>query len=309
MFKDLLSIKDLSVYEFNALMDLTDKIKGKPHKFKSRLDQKILALMMEAPSLSSRTASEIGMLQMGGSAIFLSPSDMGMDIRERASTLGKKLERWVDGIAVRAMDHSTALDLAASVSIPVINTQTDLFHPCQGLADFFTLREKKGDLSKITLAYIGRSGGLCHSLLMASAKTGSRIQIGTPADYAPRPEILKLAEESGRDNGFNVLVTQDADEAAAGADVIYTSPWRSMDTGEKDDSAGASASFRIDSALMKKAKPGALFMHGCPEHRKEEVTPDVVYSDISVVFEQAENRLYMQKAIMLSLFETRTNNE
>jgi ornithine carbamoyltransferase len=310
MHKDFLSIKDLSVYEFNALMDLAENIKGKPLKFKNRLNHKILALMFQAPSLGARATSEVGMLQMGGNAVFLSTTDIGMDFREKASVIGTNLERWVDGIAVLALDHSTVLDLAAAVSIPVINTQTDLFHPCQGMADFFTLREKRGDLSKITLAYIGRGDGICHSLLMSAAKAGCRMQIATPADYEPRPEIMKLAEESGLNNGFSLFVTRNPDEAAANADVIYTSIWEPMDPGEKmENKAGILAPYQINSALMKRARPGALFMHGFPERRQEEVTSEVVGSDVSVVFEQVENRLHMQKAIMLSIFETRTNNE
>lgn len=200
----------------------------------------------------------------------------------------------------------TAEDLAGSSAIPVINAFSDRFHPCQALTDFFTLRERTGDLSKLTIAFIGCVTNICRSLILAAARSGSRIQIASPQGFQPEPEILEAAEDFGKESGFSYYLTDDPMEAADNADVIYTEPWPlEGPVAQKKQNVGTLASYQVNQALMGKAKPEAAFLHPLPVNRGKEVSSDVVDSNTSLVFEQAENRLHMHKAIMLSLLETR----
>ena len=310
MPKDFLSIRDLSLYEFNALMDLAQKIKEKPAKFRNRLSQIILAVISRAPDPRVRVSFEAGLLQLGGEAVHMNPDPAGLHSPENACDLGRSLERWVDGIVVCGLDHHTVSEVALSSSRPVINVLSSRFHPCQALADFFTLREKLGDLSKITVAYVGPGGNLCHSLILAAAQAGSRIQISAPQGYQPDPEIIKTAEEIGRENGFSIRLCDDPSETVSNAEAVYTEAWTSKAREDQTkERARISAPYQINKDIMRKAKPQAVFMHRLPAFRGEEVTKDTIDSDISLVFQQAENRLHIQKAIMLSLLETRIKNE
>ena len=304
MLKDFLSIHDLTQYQFNELMDLTWEVKEKPQRFQDRLKNRILAMIFQKPSLRTRMTFEAGMLQLGGDAIYLSPSDIQLGTRESVYDVGKNLERWVDGIVIRTFAHQDIIDLAQAACIPVINALTDLLHPCQAMADFFTLKEKKGNLNNITLAYVGDGNNVCHSLLFAAAKAGSRMAVATPSGYEPNPEILKQAREDGKDTGFDVHLTSDPSEAVKEVDAVYTDVWASMgQEHEKEQRAKIFAPYQVNGALMSKATADALFMHCLPAHRGEEVTGDVIDSVQSVVFDQAENRLHFQKAIMLLLLE------
>jgi ornithine carbamoyltransferase len=232
----------------------------------------------------------------------LSPSDIQIGSREPISDIGKNLERWVDGIMIRTFAHKNAEDLAQAAGIPVINALTDLLHPCQAMADFFTLKEKKGSLSSLKLAYIGDGNNVCHSLLLAAAKTGTLLNIATPEGYEPSAEILALAEKEGKGNGFKYSLTTDPRKAARDADAVYTDVWASMgQEAEKESKNKIFRPYQVNSKLMNEAKKNALFMHCLPAHRGEEVTDDVIDSENSVVFDQAENRLHVQKAIMLLL--------
>jgi ornithine carbamoyltransferase len=302
MHKDFLSIHDLTTYQFSQIMDLTREIKEKPHRFKDKLRDKILAMIFEKPSLRTRVTFEVGMLQLGGEALYLAPSDIQMGTRETPYDVGKNLERWVDAIMIRTFSHQIAVDLAQASNKPVINALTDFLHPCQAMADFFTLKEKLGDLANMKLAYIGDGNNVCHSLLFAAAKTGSKMSISTPSGFEPKPEILEQAQQDGQKTGFQVEYTSDPSEAVQEADAVYTDVWASMgQEGEKEKRAQIFSSYQVNSKLMSQAKRDALFMHCLPAHRGEEVTEEILDSPRSIVFDQAENRLHVQKAIMVLL--------
>ncbi len=306
MKKDFISIHDLSLYEFNEILDVTAKIKESPSDYRRALKDKVLTMIFQKPSLRTRMTFEVGMLQLGGHAVYLSPGDGQVGVRESFYDVGKNLERWVDGIMIRTFAHQNILDLAAAVRIPVINALSDLLHPCQAMADFFTLREKQGDLSRLKLAYVGDGNNVCHSLMFAAAKAGSRMAVATPPGYEPNAGIVRQAREDGRETGFELSLTQDPREAVTGADAVYTDVWASMgQESEKEARAAVFAPFQVDAGLMAAAKKGAYFMHCLPAHRGDEVTDDVIDSPAAIVFDQAENRLHVQKTIMVSLMGQR----
>ncbi len=306
MKKDFISIHDLSLYEFNEILDVTAKIKESPSDYRRALKDKVLTMIFQKPSLRTRMTFEVGMLQLGGHAVYLSPGDGQVGVRESFYDVGKNLERWVDGIMIRTFAHQNILDLAAAVRIPVINALSDLLHPCQAMADFFTLREKQGDLSRLKLAYVGDGNNVCHSLMFAAAKAGSRMAVATPPGYEPNAGIVRQAREDGRETGFELSLTQDPREAVTGADAVYTDVWASMgQESEKEARAAVFAPFQVNAGLMAAAKKGAYFMHCLPAHRGDEVTDDVIDSPAAVVFDQAENRLHVQKTIMVSLMGQR----
>jgi ornithine carbamoyltransferase len=303
---NFLSIHDLSVYEFNQILDIAEDIKTKPRAFRDRLKNKILAMIFEKPSLRTRMTFEVGMLQLGGEAVYLSPSDIQMGTRESTADVGKNLERWVDGIMIRTFSHHIALNLAEASRIPVINALTDLLHPCQAMADFLTLREKKGGLSNLKLAYVGDGNNVTHSLLLASAKAGTKMAIATPSGFEPATDILNMAEDDGKETGFQCSLTSDPIEAVREADAVYTDTWASM--GQEEDKQARTqvlSPYQVNTQLMAEAQPDALFMHCLPAHRGEEVTDDVIDSAQSVVYDQAENRLHVQKTILSMLLGDR----
>jgi ornithine carbamoyltransferase len=301
---DFLSIHDISVYTFSEILDLTEKVKNKPQRFRDKLAHKILAMIFEKPSLRTRMTFETGMLQLGGEAIYLSPSDIRMGSREAVFDVGKNLERWVDGIMIRTFGHEIAIHLADASGIPVINALTDLLHPCQAMADFYTLREKKGAVHGLKLAYVGDGNNVCHSLLLASAKAGTHMTVATPPGHEPDPKIFKRAEEDGQDTGFYYCLTTDPKEAVKDVKAVYTDVWASMgQEAEKGKRLEIFRPYQVNSSLMALAESDAIFMHCLPAHRGEEVTDEVIDSAQSVVYDQAENRLHVQKAILLMLLE------
>lgn len=309
MIHDFLSVHDLTAYQFSHIMDLTREIKEKPQRFRNRLKNKILAMIFEKPSLRTRMTFETGMLQLGGEAIYLAPADIQMGSRETPYDVGKNMERWVDAIMIRTFAHQIAVDLAQASAIPVINALTDLLHPCQAMADFFTLKEKIGDLAHMKLAYVGDGSNVCNSLLLAAAKTGSEMAVATPPGYEPDPDIIDKAVQDGEETGFKVILTTDPDEAVQDADAVYTDVWASMgQESEREKRAKVFPPYQVNRELMRKAKKSSFFMHCLPAHRGEEVTDEVIDSAHSVVFEQAENRLHVQKAIMLLLIEQKNEN-
>ena len=302
MLEDFLSIHELSLYEFSQILDLTEKIKKQPQNYRHKLKDKVLAMIFQKPSLRTRMTFEVGMLQLGGEAVYLSPSDIQMGTRETPHDVGKNMERWVDGIMIRTFDHREVIDLAQASRIPVINALTDLLHPCQAMADFFTLKENNKDLTSLKLAYIGDGNNVCHSLLYAAAKSGCRMSVATPKGYEPNSDIVKKAEQDAKETGASFEFTHDPAEAADSADAVYTDVWASMgQEKEKGKRTKIFAPFQVNADLMAKAKTDAVFMHCLPAHRGEEVTDDVIDSAQSVVFDQAENRLHVQKIIMLLL--------
>jgi len=311
MRKDFISIHDLGLYEFTEFIDFAKEIKAKPDRVRKKLKGKILAMIFQKPSLRTRMTFEVGMLQLGGKAIYLAPSDIQMGSREGVYDIGKNLELWVDGIMIRTFAHQNVIDLAESCRIPVINGLTDLLHPCQALADFLTLYERYRCLKSFKLAYVGDGNNVCHSLMFAAAKAGAKMAVGTPPGYGPNPEIVKLAAEDGRETGYALTLTNDPVEAVSGADAVYTDVWASMgQEAEKEKRAKLFAPFQVNAGLMAKAKPEASFMHCLPAHRGEEVSSEVLDSRNSIVYDQVENRLHAQKAIMLSLMgEAKNHNE
>ncbi|MBN2409610.1 MAG: ornithine carbamoyltransferase [Candidatus Aminicenantes bacterium] len=309
MNKDFISIHDLSLYDFHEILDLTVKMKANPRSYRKALKNNALAMIFQKPSLRTRMTFEVGMLELGGHAIYMSPSDGQVGVRESFYDVGKNLERWVQGIMIRTFAQQNILDLAAAVKIPVINALSDLLHPCQAMADFFTLKEKVGALSKLNLAYVGDGNNVCHSLMLAGAKAGTAMSVATPAGYEPKPEIVRLAEADGRETGFSLTLTDDPGKAVARADAVYTDVWASMgQEAEKTERARIFAPFQVNRDLMAQAKKGALFMHCLPAHRGDEVTDEVIDSPVSIVFDQAENRLHVQKVIMLLLMGHKEKN-
>jgi ornithine carbamoyltransferase len=302
MQKDFLSIRDLSIYEFGQMLDRAAEVKKHPEKYRKALKHKILAMIFQKPSLRTRMTFEAGMIRLGGEAIYLAPSDIQLGSREGAYDIGKNLERWVDGIMIRTFGHQIAVDLAASTKIPVINALTDLSHPCQAMADFLTLREHKGALSALKLTYVGDGNNVCHSLMLAAARGGTKMAVATPPGYEPKPEVVKWAREDGQDTGFTLTLTTSPEEAVAGADAVYTDVWASMgQESEKEARARIFAPYQVNARLMAHAKKDTLFMHCLPAHRGDEVSDEVIDSPNSVVYDEAENRLHAQKAILIAL--------
>ena len=302
MKKDFISIHDLTRYEFFELMDRTQKIKDDPDKYRRNLEGQILAMVFEKPSLRTRMTFEVGMLELGGKAIYLSPNEIQLGKRETVEDVAHNLERWVDGIMIRTFAHDNVVRLAAASSVPVINALTDLLHPCQAMADFFTLKEHKGNISKIKLAWVGDGNNVCHSLMFAAAKAGCKMSAAVPKGYEPNPEIVKMALEDGQGSDFELVVTNDPAEAVRDADAIYTDVWTSMgQEAEKEARLKLFAPYQVNEALMSKAKDDGIFMHCLPAHRGEEVSAEVFDGPRAVVFDEAENRLHAQKAIMLAL--------
>jgi len=310
MRKDFIAIHDLTQYEFHEILDRTDDMKRHPHRFRKSLKNRILAMIFQKPSLRTRMTFEVGMLQLGGEAICLAPSDIQIGSREGIFDIGKNLERWVNGISLRTSSHQIILDLAASTRIPVINALTDLLHPCQAMADFYTLREKKGGLAGMRLSYVGDGNNVCHSLMFAAAKAGTKMTVATPSGYEPNPEIVRQALDDGKDTGFSLKLTADPAEAASGADAVYTDVWASMgQEAEKEKRAEIFAPYQVNAKLMSRAKADAFFMHCLPAHRGDEVTDEVIDSPNSVVYDEAENRLHIQKVIMLLLMGKKEKEE
>lgn len=261
-----------------------------------------LALVFEKPSLRTRVAFEAGMAQLGGHGSYLSANDIDMGGRESVPDVAHNLSRWVQVIAARVFRHATVAELARHAGVPVINALCDREHPCQALADLLTLRERFGRLQGVRLAYVGDGNNVCHSLLLLGATLGVNVGVACPPDYRPDPEILAQAERLAAESDATITVSSSPGEVVAGADAVYTDVWASM--GQEHEAARRRPVFQpyqLNAALLAQAKPGALAMHCLPAHRGEEVTAEVIDGPQSVVFEQAENRLHVQKALILTL--------
>ena len=299
---DLISIADLSPAEFTAVLDLAAQVKARPGQFATALGGKQLVLIFEKPSLRTRVTFQAGIAALGGTAHFLEQRDERVDAREPVRDVARNLERWVDGIVLRTYEHSTITEMAQWAQIPVINALSDAEHPCQALADFLTLRERFGKLRGLKLAYIGDGNNMAHSLVLAAALAGATITIATPRGYNPKLQPVLQAVNIGRETGARIWVTHDPVAAAAGADAIYTDVWASMgQEAEAEERRTIFFAYQVNRELMSRAAPHAVFMHCLPAHRGDEVTEGVIESPASIVFEQAENRLHVQKAILLLL--------
>jgi len=299
---DLLSIQDLTPAEVEGILDLTAAVKSNPREFARALDGKQVVLMFEKPSLRTRLTFEVGIRSLGGSSLFVDQRGSLIGEREKLSDVAHNLERWMDGIVLRTFKHSTVTEMAKNASIPVINGLSDLEHPCQALADYFTMREKFGSLKKIKLAYVGDGNNVAHSLLLTAAMLGSQIAVTTPAGYEPNHDIVLQACEIAARTGAQIDITTDVAEAVKGANVIYTDVWASM--GQEDEAGERKQIFhpyQVNSKLMSLAASDAFFMHCLPAHRGDEVTDEVIDSPSSIVFDEAENRLHVQKSILLLL--------
>ncbi|MGH7411565.1 MAG: ornithine carbamoyltransferase, partial [Candidatus Methylomirabilis sp.] len=249
---------------------------------------------------------EVGMAQLGGLALYLAPGDIRLGERETVKDVAKNLERWVDGIVVRTFSHQTVEELARHAAVPVINGLSDLTHPCQVLADLFTLRERYGTLHGLKVTYLGDGNNVCHSWLYGAGKTGIEFIAACPQGYEPYPDILAFARREAEAVGGRIALMHDPREAAQGADVLYTDVWTSM--GQEAESAKRRQDFQgfqVDAALVRLAKPDALVMHCLPAHRGEEITDEVLDGPRSIVYDQAENRLHLQKAMLVTLLRGR----
>jgi ornithine carbamoyltransferase len=298
--KDLLSIMDLSSEEIHVL--LTDAHDMKRDKWISLLDRKVLALVFEKPSLRTRVSFEVAMRQLGGHTIYLSPAEIGLGKREPARDVASVLCRYVDVIAARTFSHAMVVELAKYCYIPVINALDDVEHPCQALADLLTINEKKGDLSGLKVAYIGDGNNVANSLMLACALMGVNFNIASPAGYTIADTVLNTAREYATGSHSEISCIEKPLEAAAGADVIYTDVWTSMGQEEEAEKRRqAFSAYQITQEILDQAKEDAIFMHPLPAHHGEEVTDNVLYGPQSVVFDQAENRMHVQKALLAEM--------
>jgi len=301
---DMISIADLSSGEIHEIFDMARMIKSRPAMFSGALAGKQFVLMFEKPSLRTRVTFEVGIRKLGGDALFME-HPAGIDAREKLSDVAHNLERWIDGIVLRTFKHSTVTDMAQYASVPVINGLTDLEHPCQALADYFTLQEHFGDVAALKLAFVGDGNNVAHSLMLAAAALGSRFSLATPAGYEPSKAVVKAAQKMAQRTGAVIEITNDARAAVAGADAVYTDVWASM--GQENEAIDRDAIFRpyqVNRELMSVAASKAVFMHCLPAHRGDEVTDDVLDSSRSIVFDEAENRMHVQNAIMVLLYSS-----
>ncbi len=295
--KDLLSITDLEAEDIRLL--IADAVSLKAQGWLDMLSGKSLAIMFEKPSLRTRVSFELAMRQLGGEAIYLSPAEVGLGGRESVPDVARVLSRYVDAITARTFSHQTLEGLAEYSAVPVINALSDWEHPCQALADLLTITEKKGELQGLTLAFVGDGNNVARSLILAASLSGMNFRIASPAGYAIDEETLNLARSNSADG---VLCTDEPRLAVEGADIVYTDVWASM--GQEDEAKKrrkAFAGYQVDAALFSLAKPDAIFMHDLPAHRGEEVTDEVIDGARSVVFDQAENRLHAQKALLAAI--------
>jgi ornithine carbamoyltransferase len=271
-------------------------LRGQEHPL---LKGKTLAMIFEKPSTRTRVSFEVGMWQLGGYALYLGASDLQLGRGETIADTAQVLSRYVDGIMARVFSHQTILDLIRYSRVPVINGLSDLTHPCQGLADLFTVYEKKGGLSGLKLAYIGDGNNVAHSLIYGCSKVGMDMTLACPRGYEPNPEVVSKAKEEAKRNGCKIKVTNDPKEAVRGADIVYTDVWASMgQENEHDKRVKIFKPYQVNVQLVKEAKGDYLFMHCLPAHRGEEVTDEVADSKNSVIFDQAENRMHTQKALL-----------
>ncbi len=302
--RDLVSITDFLPDELTCSLELAAAMKARPADFRGTLDGKQIVLFFEKPSLRTRLTFEAGMNSLGGTSFFVDQTQSRLGAREPLSDIAHNLERWVDGVVLRTFAHETVTSMATHTSIPVINALSELEHPCQAMADMLTLREQFGELKGLHLAYVGDGNNVAHSLLLAAASLGASISVGTPAGYEPNSAIIEAAFELAKLSGSKIVITNDAVEAVTGADAVYTDVWASM--GQESEAAARQqifAPFQVNRKLFSQAAKHALFMHCLPAHRGDEVAASVIDSPRSAVFDQAENRLHIQKAILVLLLE------
>jgi ornithine carbamoyltransferase len=304
MKKDLLTIRDLSRDELLETLRLATDIKAHPQNYSTALKGKTLAMIFEKPSLRTRVTFDVGIHQLGGFSVCLLPMEINLGKRESIHDVAKNLDRMVQGIMIRTFAHQIVVDMARFASVPIINGLTDYSHPCQALADYLTIQEIKGELKGLKLCFVGDGNNVAHSLMFAGALAGTHVTIACPNGYDPNPAALQLAREDAKGSGARIEVVHDAMQGVKDADVVYTDVWASM--GQESEASARKAvfqPFQVNGKLMANAKKDAIFLHCLPAHRGEEVTDEVIDSPASAVFQQAENRLHAQKAVMAQLMK------
>lgn len=299
---DLLTGMEWTSAQVRELFDLAREVKAQPDRYRTALAGRSFALIFEKPSLRTRVTFEVGIASLGGSSVFLDHTATRLGERESVPDVAKCLERWVSGIVARVFAQETLDELAANARVPVVNALSDRFHPCQALADFFTLEERFGGLRGLKFAYVGDGNNMCHSLMLAGARVGAHIKVATPAGYEPDAAIVAEAKRAARETRGKIEILRSPEEAVSGAQAVYTDVWASM--GQEQEASvreAAFAGYQINKELFSHAARDAVFLHCLPAHRGLEVSGDLIDSPRSIVFDEAENRLHVQKAILLTL--------
>jgi ornithine carbamoyltransferase len=303
MNKDLISINDLNKEEALELLELAAKLKS--GAIKPSLNGKTLALVFEKPSLRTRVTFEAGMTQLSGHAIYLTRNDIQIGERETVSDAAKNLERWVDAIAARTFAHKTVVELAQNAKVPVINALSDYEHPCQALADFLTIKEHKQRLDGLKIVYVGDANNVCNSLYLLAAVLGVNFVVSAPEGYRLTDEIVQAGRDYAKKSGAQLEMIDDPLKAVENADVIYTDVWVSMgQEEEKEERVKVFEKYQVNSGLVEKAKDDVIVMHCLPAKRGYEITDEVLDGPHSVVFDEAENRLHAQKALLVKLMKS-----
>ncbi len=302
MKRDYLSVDDLSPEDLTGLLDLADAMKADPTAYRDRLAGRAVALVFEKPSTRTRVSFEVGVAQLGGHPVVLNSSELQLGRGETIEDTGRTLSRYVDAIVLRTFEQERLEVLAGAASVPVVNSLSDFEHPCQALADVLTIRERFGGPGGKILTYLGDGNNVAHSLLLAGAKTGMTVRIATPPGFEPIPQVVHRAAEIAAETGGSVEVTHDPEQAAKGADVLSTDVWASMgQEAEADERALVFPIFQLSQQLVELAAPDVLVMHCLPAHRGQEITAEVMDGPRSVIWDQVENRLHTQKALLLFL--------
>jgi ornithine carbamoyltransferase len=302
--KDLISITQLSAKDLGTVFATAKRLKAERLGHLDLLPGRRLAMIFEKDSLRTRFTFDIAIQDFGGSAVFLDHRDARLGSRESIKDVARNLERWVHAIVARTYKHRAIEEIAANCEIPVINGLSDLMHPCQALADFFTLTERWQDVRGRRVCYVGDGNNTCHSLIQTAAKLGAHVTVASPEGYEPSSKIVNEAMLVARDTGSEITILNDPNEGADGADAVYTDVWASMgQEDEREERAGVFLEYQVDAEMMARAKPGAFFMHCLPAHRGAEVTADVMDGPQSIVYDIAENRLHVQKAILALLMK------
>jgi ornithine carbamoyltransferase len=300
--RDLLTGTEWSPAQLRDFFRLAMEMKAHPDRYRTALAGSVFVLIFEKPSLRTRVTFEVGIANLGGTSTFLDHTAARLSEREPVRDIAKNLERWVQGIVARVFAQETLEELAANANVPVINALSDKYHPCQALADFFTLEERFGGLRGLKLAYVGDGNNMCHSLLTIGARAGAHIRVATPAGYEPDATIVAESKRVARETRGKIEILRAPEDAVAGAQAVYTDVWASM--GQEAEAAAREktfAAYQVNEALFAQAAPDAVFLHCLPAHRGLEVTEGVIDSPRSIIYDQAENRLHVQKAILHTL--------
>lgn len=304
MARNYLSVDDLAPAELIAILDLSERVKADPTAYADRMRGRSVALVFEKPSTRTRVSFEVGVAELGAHPLVISASDLQLGRGETIEDTGRVFSRYVDAIVLRTFEQERLELLASAATIPVVNSLSDFEHPCQALADLFTVRERLGGLQGRTLSYLGDGNNVAHSLLLAGAKAGMRVRVAAPPGFEPIPQVVNRAAEIASETGGTVEVLHDPMDAARDADVLYTDAWASMgQEAETDERELVFRSYQIDEKLVGTASPDVVVLHCLPAHRGMEITDEVIDGPRSAVWDQAENRLHTQKALLLFLFD------